>query len=159
MGIAVVSAVGVVLICIIVGTTIALYALANKSKGGDALTEQIRSIAGMFVVVTVVAALLTVAAWGVWRSGGGTDKTVTVLTSAFTAATSITTAYFGIRAVSNTARHAINKRDPSDDEDGDEDGEDGHAQERAPTSEPRNEPPRGIRRRRSRKHSEIQRNV
>ncbi|WP_374982543.1 hypothetical protein [Streptomyces fradiae] len=64
----------------------------------------------MFVVVTAVAALLTVAASGAWASEEDTEKTDTVLTSAFTAVTSITTAYLGIRAASNTARRAISER-------------------------------------------------
>ncbi|MBF4135785.1 MULTISPECIES: hypothetical protein [Streptomyces] len=136
MGIAVVAGVGFILVCIIIGTTLALVCLAKKSQGGDALTDQIRSIAGMFVVITVVAALLTVSAWGVWASDGNTDKTVTVLTSAFTAATSITTAYLGIRAVSNTAKHAIGKNDPEGN--GEDQNQNGQSEA---TKKIQNEPP------------------
>ncbi|AOT59644.1 MULTISPECIES: hypothetical protein [Streptomyces] len=132
MEIAVIVGVGVILVCIIIGTTIALVTLARKAQSGDALSEQIRSIAGMFVVVTAVAALLTVAAWGVQASGKGTEQTVTVLTSAFTAVTSITTAYLGIRAASNTARRAIDRQNRGAEDGGNVDS----GATRVPTSNP-----------------------
>jgi hypothetical protein len=40
-------------------------------------------------------------------SGGNSDALVAILTSAFTAISSMTSAYFGIRAASNTAQSSV----------------------------------------------------
>ncbi|MGW2826021.1 hypothetical protein ACWC24_34225 [Streptomyces sp. NPDC001443] len=57
----------------------------------------------MAVVISIVA-ISGVAAFGVWRLDGDRAVIVGVLTAAFTAISGMTTAYLGIKAVSNTAR-------------------------------------------------------
>ncbi|MFH8936055.1 MULTISPECIES: hypothetical protein [Streptomyces] len=48
---------------------------------------------------------MVVAVFGVWRLGGDKAVIVGVLTTAFTAISGVTTAYLGIKAVSNTAQN------------------------------------------------------
>ncbi|MGI5454437.1 hypothetical protein ACQEWB_14920 [Streptomyces sp. CA-249302] len=51
---------------------------------------------------------IVVAAWiGIDRVCGDKGTVASILTAAFTAVSTMTTAYFGIRAVSNTAQRAI----------------------------------------------------
>ncbi|MFJ8110016.1 hypothetical protein [Streptomyces sp. NPDC096132] len=57
----------------------------------------------MAVVVSNLAIAGT-AAFGVWQLDGDRSVIVGVLTAAFTAVSSTTTAYLGIKAVSNTAK-------------------------------------------------------
>jgi hypothetical protein len=56
-------------------------------------------------------AIAAAAVYGVLRSGSGQNATqiVAILTSAFTAIGTMTTAYFGIRAASNTAQAAVSE--------------------------------------------------
>ncbi|WP_437070430.1 hypothetical protein [Streptomyces sp. enrichment culture] len=51
------------------------------------------------------AAIAVVALFGVWQLDGDRAVIVGVLTTAFTAISGITTAYLGIKAVSNTAQN------------------------------------------------------
>jgi hypothetical protein len=57
-------------------------------------------------------AIAAAATYGVVRSGTGQNATqiVAILTSAFTAIGTMTTAYFGIRAASNTAQAAVTQQ-------------------------------------------------
>jgi hypothetical protein len=55
--------------------------------------------------VIAVAAILAVIKL---NSGADTAQLVAILTAAFTAVSTMTTAYFGIRAVTNTAQSAVN---------------------------------------------------
>ncbi|MFF4270744.1 hypothetical protein [Streptomyces sp. NPDC001536] len=66
--------------------------------------ELARARYGLFAVVLSNLAIVTVAVVGVWRLDGDKAVIVGVLTAAFTAVSSMTTAYLGIKAVSNTAK-------------------------------------------------------
>ncbi|MFD8079093.1 hypothetical protein OG937_45805 [Streptomyces sp. NBC_00510] len=77
------------------------------SNGG--LTERVRSMAGLLAVVASDGAIAGAAAVGIDRASADSNQVVALLTSAFTAITAITTAYFGIKAVSNTAASALHK--------------------------------------------------
>ncbi|WUB68038.1 hypothetical protein OG852_25260 [Streptomyces sp. NBC_00582] len=57
----------------------------------------------MAVIVSNLA-VAGIAAFGVWQLDGDRSVIVGVLTAAFTAVSSTTTAYLGIKAVSNTAK-------------------------------------------------------
>lgn len=72
-------------------------------KRDDAL-ELARARYGLFAVLASNLAIAGVAVVGVWRLDGDKAVIVGVLTAAFTAVSSMTTAYLGIKAVSNTAR-------------------------------------------------------
>jgi len=72
-------------------------------KQDDGL-ELARARYGLFAVLASNLAIAGVAVVGVWRLDGDKAVAVGVLTAAFTAVSSMTTAYLGIKAVSNTAR-------------------------------------------------------
>ncbi|MEU6352200.1 hypothetical protein ABZ896_23195 [Streptomyces sp. NPDC047072] len=72
--------------------------------GQDDGLELARARYGLFAVVLSNLAITGVAIFGVWRLDGDKAVIVSVLTAAFTAVSSMTTAYLGIKAVSNTAR-------------------------------------------------------
>ncbi|MHC3471123.1 hypothetical protein ACYF6T_20800 [Streptomyces sp. 7R007] len=76
---------------------------AAKTVHGDGL-ELARARYGLLAVVGSNLAIVVVAVVGIWRLDGDKAVTVGVLTAAFTAVSSMTTAYLGIKAVSNTAR-------------------------------------------------------
>jgi hypothetical protein len=104
-----------VAIYILVGAVVALLAmvgviwlLTNKESTAtaDGLTEQVRTFGSMFaVIVADVAVILTAAV--VVTQATASEQTVAITTGAFTAVTSITTAYLGIKAASNTAKNVI----------------------------------------------------
>ncbi|MGQ4415779.1 hypothetical protein ACN6LA_000762 [Streptomyces sp. SAS_269] len=66
--------------------------------------EKYRARYGLLAIVVSNIAIAGVAAFGVWRLDGDKAVIVGVLSAAFTAMSSMTTAYLGIKAVSNTAR-------------------------------------------------------
>lgn len=70
----------------------------------DVELEKDRARYGLLAVVISNLAIAGVAVFGVWRLDGDKSVIVGVLTAAFTAVSSMTTAYLGIKAVSNTAR-------------------------------------------------------
>jgi Flp pilus assembly pilin Flp len=70
----------------------------------DVGLEKDRARYGLLAVVISNLAIAGVAIFGVWRLDGDKSVIVGVLTAAFTAVSSMTTAYLGIKAVSNTAR-------------------------------------------------------
>ncbi|MER6030504.1 hypothetical protein [Streptomyces sp. NPDC001851] len=70
----------------------------------DTQLEKVRARYGLLAVVISNLAIVAVALFGVWRLGGDKSVIVGILTAAFTAMSSMTTAYLGIKAVSNTAR-------------------------------------------------------
>jgi drug/metabolite transporter (DMT)-like permease len=81
--------------------------------------QVIRSWTGLLVVVFGDAAVAAAAIWGVVKSTGTANaQLVSILTSAFTAIGAMTTAYFGIRAVSNTAQSAVERTGGREDQDG-----------------------------------------
>ncbi|MEO3778738.1 hypothetical protein ABGB16_18175 [Micromonospora sp. B11E3] len=67
---------------------------------------------GLLVVVLGDAAIVAASIIGLVSLDENTadSQTVAILASAFTAITSITTAYFGIRAATNTAQSSISAR-------------------------------------------------
>jgi type IV secretory pathway VirB6-like protein len=74
----------------------------------DNAVQKTRAWTGLLVVVFGDVAIAAAASWGIVKSGGTADaQLVSILTSAFTAISTMTTAFFGIRAVSNTAQSAV----------------------------------------------------
>ncbi|MFI9650138.1 hypothetical protein ACIHAA_28155 [Streptomyces sp. NPDC052040] len=71
---------------------------------GEVELEKDRARYGLLAVIVSTLAIAGVAIFGVWRLNGDRSVIVGVLTAAFTAVSSMTTAYLGIKAVSNTAR-------------------------------------------------------
>ncbi|WP_406457224.1 hypothetical protein OH768_25275 [Streptomyces sp. NBC_01622] len=71
--------------------------------------EKVRARYGLLAVVGSNVAITAVAIFGVWQLDGDRAVIVGVLSSAFTAMASLTTAYLGIKAVSNTAQSMSNK--------------------------------------------------
>ena len=77
----------------------------NESRANpDADLEKVRARYGLLAVMISNLAIAAVAIIGVWRLDGDKSVIVGVLTAAFTAVSSMTTAYLGIKAVSNTAK-------------------------------------------------------
>jgi hypothetical protein len=82
---------------------------SRGSNPNDNSVQRTRAWSGFCVVFAGDMAIVAAAIFTVWkfsRSGGGGDTTpiVAVLTSAFTAVSTMTTAYFGIKTMSNTAQ-------------------------------------------------------
>ncbi|MGW1911933.1 hypothetical protein ACWCQS_14700 [Streptomyces sp. NPDC002076] len=71
---------------------------------GDTQLEKVRARYGLLAIVISNLAIVTVAIIGVWRLDGDKSVIVGILTAAFTAVSSMTTAYLGIKAISNTAK-------------------------------------------------------
>ncbi|MGW2785803.1 hypothetical protein ACWC3X_31885 [Streptomyces populi] len=76
----------------------------ETGAGRDTELEKDRARYGLIAVVMSNLAIAGVAIFGVWRLDGDKAVIVGVLTAAFTAVSSMTTAYLGIKAISNTAR-------------------------------------------------------
>ncbi|MEU9242798.1 hypothetical protein [Streptomyces shenzhenensis] len=74
------------------------------SRDQDMQLEKERARYGLLAVVVSNLAIAAVAVFGVWRLNGNESVIIGVLTAAFTAVSSMTTAYLGIKAVSNTAK-------------------------------------------------------
>jgi hypothetical protein len=70
----------------------------------DTDLEKVRARYGLLAVILSNVGITGVAMFGVWQLNGDRAVIVGVLTSAFTAMASLTTAYLGIKAVSNTAQ-------------------------------------------------------
>ncbi|MEV5878772.1 hypothetical protein AB0L75_32025 [Streptomyces sp. NPDC052101] len=70
----------------------------------DAQLEKVRARYGLLAVIISNLAIAVVAIIGAWRFNGDKSVIVGILTAAFTAVSSVTTAYLGIKAVSNTAK-------------------------------------------------------
>ncbi|MFF1629081.1 hypothetical protein [Streptomyces sp. NPDC058272] len=75
--------------------------------------ERYRARYGLTAVMLSNLAITGVAIFGVWRLDGDKAVTVGVLTSAFTAVSGMTTAYLGIKAVSNTAKAMAHRDTPA----------------------------------------------
>jgi hypothetical protein len=72
--------------------------------------QRTRAWTGLWVVVGGDGAIAVAAIWGVVKVSGSANtnaQMVAILTSAFTAISTMTTAYFGIRATSNTAQASL----------------------------------------------------
>lgn len=83
--------------------------VSAESKDNDAL-ERVKARAGLWAVVASDAAITAAVIVALFLRPAGGELTP-LLTSAFTAITAISTAYFGIKAVTNTADAAIRKGD------------------------------------------------
>ncbi|MFF3911353.1 hypothetical protein ACFYZJ_36675 [Streptomyces sp. NPDC001848] len=79
----------------------------------DTELEKTRARYGLLAVIISNLAIAGVAIFGVWRLGGDKSVMVGVLTAAFTAVSSMTTAYLGIKAVSNTAKSMAARDKPA----------------------------------------------
>ena len=80
----------------------------NKDDPTDNAVQRTRAWTGLIVVVGGDVAIAAAATWGIVKSGGSANaQLVSILTSAFTAISTMTTAYFGIRAASNMAQSAV----------------------------------------------------
>lgn len=76
-----------------------------------ARVQQTRAWAGLLVIFVGAAAITGVALWGLTKANStNTSSIVAILTTAFTAIATMITAYFGIRAVTNTAQSAVGDR-------------------------------------------------
>jgi hypothetical protein len=75
----------------------------------DTAVQKTRAWTGLWVVVFGDVAIAAIATFGAIKAGGGANVTqlIAILSSAFTAIGTMTTAYFGIRAASNTAQSAV----------------------------------------------------
>src|SRR4051812_17079899 len=74
----------------------------------EASMQKTRSWTGLLVVIGGDVTIALAAIFGIaLMSDGSSDALVAILTSAFTAISSMTSAYFGIRAASNTAQSSV----------------------------------------------------
>lgn len=76
----------------------------------DAKVQSVRAWTGLLAVVIGDVAIATAAIIGIaWTSGSDTARTqlVSILSGAFTAIGTLTTAYLGIKATANTAQASI----------------------------------------------------
>jgi hypothetical protein len=100
--------------------------------------DHTRAWTGLWVVIGGDVAIALAAILAVLKiSSGSTNvqSTVSILSSAFTAIGTMTTAYFGIRAVSNTAQHSIAAH-PANPTDGTHQGGDGSQPQGGDGSQP-----------------------
>jgi hypothetical protein len=83
--------------------------MASDIVPTDTAVQKTRAWTGLWVVVFGDVAIAAIATFGVIKAGGGANITqlIAILSSAFTAIGTMTTAYFGIRAASNTAQSAV----------------------------------------------------
>jgi hypothetical protein len=80
----------------------------NKGRPTDNDVQTTRAWTGLLVVILGDVAIAAAATWGIVKSGGTANaQLVSILTSAFTAISTMTTAYFGIRAASNMAQSTV----------------------------------------------------
>src|SRR5580693_7944600 len=93
-------------------------ATGGGSTSGGAVSESVdrtRSITGLLAVVGGDVAIAIAAILGILHfppSGGQSSQFVAILSSAFTAIATMTTAYFGIKSISNTAQ-ALGNQTPT----------------------------------------------
>jgi hypothetical protein len=78
---------------------------SRSANPTDNSVQRTRAWTGMWVVIGGDVAIGIAAILALWKtSGSGTNSSIAILTSAFTAISTMTTAYFGIRTMSNTAQ-------------------------------------------------------
>jgi hypothetical protein len=96
-------------------TAVADAEVRKAANRYDAEIQKVRSWAGLAVVAAGDVAIVVASVFGILHVSGG-DKNATsvvaILSSGFTAVGTMTTAYFGIRAASNTAQSSISNRPP-----------------------------------------------
>jgi hypothetical protein len=90
------------------GGTAGSQEFSRSANPTENSVQRTRAWSGFWVVFAGDLAIAAAAAFAVWkfaRSGGdNTTPVVAILTSAFTAVSTMTTAYFGIKTMSNTAQ-------------------------------------------------------
>jgi hypothetical protein len=84
---------------------------ARRQRGRFNPTEnavqRTRAWTGLLVVVAGDGLIAGAAIFGIWKFGREAGQTVAILSGAFTAIGTMTAAYFGIRAATNTAQSAV----------------------------------------------------
>lgn len=84
------------------------------TSDNDATVQRTRAWTGLYVVIAgdvAIAVAAIIAVYEISSDATSTTAIVSVLTSAFTAISTMTTAYFGIRAATNTAQTSLTSRD------------------------------------------------
>jgi arginine exporter protein ArgO len=79
----------------------------RKNNPTDNSVQRTRSWTGMLVVAVSDVLIVVAAVWGIIKTSGAATSSssiVAILTAAFTAIATMTTAYFGIKSVTNTAQ-------------------------------------------------------
>ena len=76
---------------------------SRSANPTDNVVQRTRSWTGMWVVLGGDAAIAVGAAVALWKISGSANE-IAILTSSFTAISTMTTAYFGIKTMSNTAQ-------------------------------------------------------
>jgi hypothetical protein len=79
----------------------------GKFNPTENAVQRTRAYTGLLVVLSGDALIAGAAVSGIWKFGSDTGQTVAILSSAFTAIGTMTAAYFGIRAATNTAQSAV----------------------------------------------------
>jgi hypothetical protein len=79
----------------------------GKFNPTENAVQRTRAWTGLLVVVAGDTLIAAAAIFGVYRLGKDAAQTVAILSSAFTAIGTMTAAYFGIRAATNTAQSAV----------------------------------------------------
>jgi hypothetical protein len=83
----------------------------GANVGGGNVTEKVeltRARTGLLAVVTGDVVIVGASIFGLWKLSGHTaygSEMVSILTAAFTAVGTLTTAYFGIKSMANTAQY------------------------------------------------------
>src|SRR5215472_6097185 len=83
---------------------------SRSDNPSDNAVQRTRAWTGLWVVAGSDVAIVLAAIWGVVKistTSGSGQTIVAILTSAFTAIGTMTTAYFGIKSVANTAQAAL----------------------------------------------------
>jgi hypothetical protein len=96
------------------GTMADETATPKSPDGGDSV-EKTRARTGLIAVVMGDVAIAIAAIWGVVEVNGAKSSStivVSILSSAFTAIGTLTTAYFGIKATANTAKNSMASQNP-----------------------------------------------
>ncbi|MFD0370116.1 hypothetical protein [Streptomyces sp. NPDC127114] len=102
------DALDIVLLVLVAGVLgVAVLSIVMVKRGNGEGADAFRSVTGLIAVVASDLAIVVAGIWGIANLGKNGEHVVPILTSAFTAVTAITTAYFGIKAVANTAKEAI----------------------------------------------------
>ncbi|GAA2889735.1 hypothetical protein [Streptomyces mexicanus] len=82
----------------------------RRERQGDSSLQKTRAWAGLLVILLGDVAIVLAAILGLASTDH--NQSAAILASAFTAVSTMTTAYFGIRAVSNTAQSAVGSAEP-----------------------------------------------
>ncbi|MFD7235373.1 hypothetical protein ACFWAT_08680 [Streptomyces syringium] len=115
---------------LITGSVGGFYWIKHNETAKHYAGDRTRTLAGLLVVAASDAAIIVALIWGAGKlAGQDAAVLVGVLTGAFTAISTMTTAYLGIRAVSNAAQGiAWTLRDSGHHDDGGSGGPDGDGQ-------------------------------